>query len=189
MRLKKEKSVAKIFLRIVICMLGGVVCLCSSEQYLDSLLEQGAKGAKDNQGSSGQQQEQNNEEESDIQGLKFIQSYYGNPQYQSAMKILNDNALRSQYEQALNDYQLSFFEYTNNVLSDYHAPKTAAAKANVGSASVSVTSFLNSIKNKNSQSSNQVVPQAQSTNQLHNPSQAQSNNSNSANSFLNSLKG
>lgn len=176
-------------LSIVFFIFGNISWLGSSEQSLDSLLEQGTSSGANQQAS----QEQDQEEQNDIQGLNFIQSFYGNPKYQSAMKILNDASLRSQYEQALNDYQLDFFTYTNSVLSNYHTPQTPAAQAAASSNQVSLNAFLNSVKHKNqpatSGQTSTNLPKTQANKTPQAVSGSANSGSDSVNSFLNSLKG
>lgn len=119
-----------------------------------------------------------------VQQLHFIEQYYGNPDYKSAMKILNDSTLQRQYQQDLDQMQIYFFEYTQKVLSSFHAsPKLV--KNNDEQKDKTVTSFLNSLKNsrpattvKNTDPLNTDVKSA-----------LKFGDSSSTVSFLNSLKG
>lgn len=196
---------AKAIYVMAVCAFGNFVCFGSAQQFLNSLHKPKTQSSSSSQPSQNQQEQ--SQEQQDIQGLHFIQNFYGNPKYQKALKILDDATLQAEYEQALNDYQLQFFEYTTQVLSNYHAPQNlgsqnpgsqnagsqnSAAKAASGQASVSVSSFLNSIKNQKSLPVISPRSQAQSVQPAAVVSESSSsnvNNVNPATSFLNSIKG
>lgn len=119
------------------------------EQFLNSLTHQ-QSSQKPQQIS--QQNEQKSQEEKDIQGLHFIQSYYGNPKYQKAMAVLHDQRLQAQYEEVLHQLQMNFFEYTNQVLQSYHTLKTSAPHVQTDDAKNSdISSFFNMMKHKKTQ--------------------------------------
>lgn len=119
-----------------------------------------------------------------VQQLHFIEQYYGNPDYKSAMKILNDLTLQRQYQQDLDQMQMYFFEYTQKVLNSFHtSPKLV--QNNDEQKDKTVTSFLNSLKNSGPATTvkNNAPLNADKKPVL------KSGDSNSAISFLNSLKG
>lgn len=119
-----------------------------------------------------------------VQQLHFIEQYYGNPDYKSAMKTLNDSTLQRQYQQDLDQMQMVFFEYTQKVLSSFHAsPKSV--KNNDEQKDKTVTSFLNSLKNSGPAT---IVKNNVPLNTDKKPA-LKPGDSNSAVSFLNSLKG
>ena len=174
---------------MVLCGVKAAFCSQTSEQFLNSLIAQKSSEAHNQQTSQEQQEdEQNTQEQRDLQGLTFIEKYYGNPQYQKAIEILHDAALQSQYEDSLNNMQLFFFEYTNQVLGAYHVPKTTAEKSKSEDNSVTVTSFLDSMKAKGSSSHEEPLllpsPKVASSTLPVNSSA-----SDSTTSFLDSLKG
>lgn len=165
---------AKINYVIVICVFESVACFGSVQNFLNSLKDQKVSSQTNQQLSQGQQQ-QNEENE-----LNFLKNFYGNPKYQAALTILNNEELQTQYEQALNDYQLNLFEYTSQVLGGYHVSGEPKAKTGAAQAEVSLNSFLNSIQNK------KVVPSAKNNSS---GASSDSSNQNSVASYLNSLKG
>lgn len=160
------------------------------------------------------QQKLQQQRQQEIQDLNFIQNYYGNPDYQAAMAILNDVSLQEQYQQGLNQIDFSFFEYTQKVLSQYHTSQKTTS-TNAANSAQSAASFFNSLKNqsiapvsKTSPSQASVNPQPSTSNvvlsqgasgsnasffnslkQSTQKSGSNSTNSNSQEAFFNSLKG
>lgn len=67
-----------------------------------------------------EQKQEDELEQQNIQDLDYLTNFYGNPKYQSAMKILNDSELQESYSQSLNSIQMFFFQYSQKVLSKYH---------------------------------------------------------------------
>lgn len=158
------------FFLIISCLMQLTIAKESKEeQFLDSLTTQKAKTKKSkssqssasaissnqsqflanlSQGETYEQKEQEKEQQSqeqqaetDTKELSFLQNYYGNPDYKEAIKILHDTTMQETYNEVLEQMQMFFFNYTQNVLNNYHAPTHKS-----GGSQKSVSSFIHSLQ-------------------------------------------
>lgn len=80
------------------------------------------------------------------QELNVLKNFYGNPQYEAAMLILNNHLLQEEYQGALNDLSFFFFEYTAKVFSKFH-PFSSSNNSKKKSMSSQTTSAHNQSSN------------------------------------------
>ena len=120
-------------------------------------------------------QEEAEQEQKEEAGLHFIVDFYGNPKYQSAMRILNDAELQQSYQQELNSIHMFFFEYAQKIIGKHHT-----THKHDDSNQQSVSSFLQTVKSQ----SPVVKPQ-----KVLKRSKVKKGSVNSVSSFLAHLKG
>lgn len=122
-------------------------------------------------------QDQQDQKHLESAALTNISEFYGNPNYQAAMKILNNSELEASYQDDLNSIHLFFFDYSNKVIKKYHR----SDKDSPASDQQSVTSFLSSLHK-------QASPDRATESHVASSKDSKASQSKVA-SFLSSLKG
>lgn len=120
-------------------------------------------------------QEEAEQEQKEEAGLHFIVDFYGNPKYQSAMKILNDAELQQSYQQELNSMHMFFFEYAQKIIGKHHT-----THKHDDSNQQTISSFLQTVKSQSPVAKHQKSSKK---------SKVKKESVNSVSSFLAHLKG